>query len=93
MAFLFGFTQVTSATQNLVMSCFITAVQSEFSSSLLTEILMVDIFYGALYGTTSELLPTGSRGTGYGLAVGLNRTGNIMANIIGTYGMSPSRSS
>ena len=48
---------------------------------------MTDIFYGALYGTTSELLPTGSRGTGYGLAVGLNRTGNIMANIIGTYGM------
>jgi hypothetical protein len=47
---------------------------------------MVDIFYGALYGTTSELLPTGSRGTGYGIAVGLNRTFNIIANIIGTYG-------
>lgn len=28
MAFLFGFTQVTNATQNLVISCFITAVQS-----------------------------------------------------------------
>lgn len=52
---------------------------------------MKDIFYGALYGTTSELLPTGSRGTGYGLAVGLNRTGNIIANIIGTYGMSLQR--
>jgi hypothetical protein len=29
MAFLFGFTQVTNATQNLVISCFITAVQSK----------------------------------------------------------------
>jgi len=88
MAFLFGFTQVTSATQNLVMSCFITAVQSQSFGFRVIEMLMVDIFYGALYGTTSELFPTGSRGTGYGLAVGLNRTGNIMANIIGTYGMS-----
>ncbi|WVW86733.1 hypothetical protein I302_108787 [Kwoniella bestiolae CBS 10118] len=71
MAFLFGFTQVKNGTQNLAISCLITAVEN--------------IFYGGLYGITPELLPTGSRTTGYGIAVAINRVCNVIANIIGTY--------
>ncbi|ODN74734.1 hypothetical protein L202_07063 [Cryptococcus amylolentus CBS 6039] len=71
MAFLFGFTQVKTGTENLIVSSFINAVEN--------------IFFGALYGVTPELLPTGSRATGYGICVAINRVCNIIANIIGTY--------
>ncbi|ODN91436.1 hypothetical protein L198_05950 [Cryptococcus wingfieldii CBS 7118] len=71
MAFLFGFTQVKTGTENLIVSSFINAVEN--------------IFFGALYGVTPELLPTGSRATGYGICVAINGVCNIIANIIGTY--------
>ena len=44
-----------------------------------------NIFFAALYGVTPELLPTGSRATGYGVAVAINRVCNIMANVIAGY--------
>jgi hypothetical protein len=62
---------VKNGTQDLAISCVITAVEN--------------IFFGALYGVTPELFPTASRGTGYGLSVAINRICNIVANLIGSY--------
>ncbi|KAK9476830.1 major facilitator superfamily domain-containing protein [Lipomyces japonicus] len=71
MAFLFAYTQVKNGTQNFALACVISAVEN--------------IFFGGLYGITPELLPTASRGTGYGLAVAINRVCNICAAFIGSY--------
>ncbi|KAK9334905.1 major facilitator superfamily domain-containing protein [Lipomyces starkeyi] len=71
MIFLFAYTQVKTPNQNFAVSCVISAVEN--------------IFFGGLYGITPELLPTASRGTGYGLAVAINRICNIMASLIGSY--------
>ncbi|ANB11853.1 hypothetical protein AWJ20_77 [Sugiyamaella lignohabitans] len=71
MLFLFGYTQVRTPTQNTALSFCINAVET--------------MFFAALYGVTPELLPTGSRATGYGIAVALNRVCNIFASIIAGY--------
>ncbi|KAK9368939.1 major facilitator superfamily domain-containing protein [Lipomyces kononenkoae] len=71
MIFLFAYTQVATADQNFAISCVISTVEN--------------MFFGSLYGITPELLPTASRGTGYGLAVAINRVCNVMASLIGSY--------
>ncbi|KAK9237299.1 major facilitator superfamily domain-containing protein [Lipomyces kononenkoae] len=71
MIFLFAYTQVVTADQNFAISCVISAVEN--------------MLFGSLYGITPELLPTASRGTGYGLAVAINRICNVIASLIGSY--------
>ena len=70
-AFLFGFTQITTPTQNLGLVCAISVVSN--------------IFYGTLYAYTPEILPTAHRATGSGLAVAANRVMGIFAIVIASY--------
>lgn len=71
MVFFFAYTQVRSASENLGFSCAIS-----FS---------LNIYYGTLYAYTPEVLPSAHRGTGNGIAIGLNRVMGIMSAIIATY--------
>lgn len=44
-----------------------------------------NIYYGTLYAYTPEVLPSAHRGTGNGIAIGLNRIMGIMSAVIATY--------
>jgi hypothetical protein len=43
-----------------------------------------NIYYGTLYAYTPEVLPSAHRGTGNGIAIGLNRVMGILSAVIAT---------
>lgn len=71
MAFLFAYTTVRTAAQNLAFNCLIS--------------VSLNIYYGVLYAYTPEVLPSAHRGTGTAITVACNRIMGIVAAIIGTY--------
>ncbi|KIY01102.1 uncharacterized protein Z520_02654 [Fonsecaea multimorphosa CBS 102226] len=71
MAFLFGYTAVRSADENLGISCAISVA--------------INIYYGTLYAYTPEVLPSAHRATGNGTAVGFNRIMGIVSVIVATF--------
>jgi MFS family permease len=70
MAFFFAYTQVKTATQNIVFTCIIN--------------FCLNIYYSTLYGYTPEVLPSAHRGTGNGIAIGWNRVMGILSAVIAT---------
>lgn len=70
MIFFFCFTQVRSASQNLGFNCAIN--------------FCLNIYYGTLYAYSPEVLPSAHRGTGNGIAIGLNRIMGILSAVIAT---------
>lgn len=87
MAFFFAYTQVRTATQNVVFTCVIN--------------FCLNIYYGTLYAYTvrseydvycsivlthiqPEVLPSAHRGTGNGIAIGWNRVMGILSAVIAT---------
>ncbi|KAJ6266806.1 major facilitator superfamily domain-containing protein [Bipolaris maydis] len=71
MIFLFAYTTVRNATQNLAFSCVIS--------------IMINLYYSTLYAYTPEALPAAHRATGNGTAVGCNRLMGITAVIVATF--------
>ncbi|KAJ5161381.1 hypothetical protein N7492_006773 [Penicillium capsulatum] len=69
MVFLFCYTQVRTAGQNLGFTCAIS--------------FCLNIYYGTLYAYTPEVFPSGHRGTGNGVAIGLNRIMGIVSAVVG----------
>lgn len=68
MIFFFCYTQVRTAAQNLGFTCAIS-----FS---------LNIYYGCLYAYTPEIFPSAHRGTGNGVAIGLNRTMGMVSGVV-----------
>ncbi|KAI9739696.1 MAG: hypothetical protein M1834_006415 [Cirrosporium novae-zelandiae] len=68
MAFFFAYTQVRTQTQNIAFTCIV-----DFT---------LNIYYGTLYAFTPEVLPSAHRGTGNGIAIGLNRVMGIVSAVI-----------
>jgi hypothetical protein len=89
MVFFFAYTQVRSAAQNLGFNCAISfcLVRSKqvYSLIIFTNTRVQNIYYGCLYAYTPEVLPSAHRGTGNGIAIGLNRVMGIMSGIIAEY--------
>lgn len=88
MIFFFCYTQVRSASQNLgfncaISFCLVRLATLEGENWKLT--FNQNIYYGCLYAYTPEVLPSAHRGTGNGIAIGLNRIMGIMSAIIATY--------
>jgi len=71
MTFLFAYTTVRTAAQNLGFSCIIS--------------VSLNIYYGTLFAYTPEVLPSAHRGTGNAITVACNRIMGIVAALIGTY--------
>mgnify|MGYP001036445821 FL=1 len=71
MIFLFLYTQVNTATENLLCNCAIN--------------ICVNIYYGTLYAYTPEVLPSAHRGTGNAITVACNRVMGIVAGLVGSY--------
>jgi hypothetical protein len=71
MAFFFAYTQVRTESQNLGFNCAIS--------------FCLNVYYATLYAYTPEVLPSAHRGTGNGIAIGLNRVMGIMSAIVATY--------
>jgi MFS family permease len=71
MIFLFAYTAVRTAAQNLTFNCIIS--------------ICLNIYYGVLYAYTPEVLPSAHRGTGNAITVACNRIMGIVAALIGTY--------
>jgi MFS family permease len=71
MIFLFAYTAVRTAAQNLAFNCIIS--------------IALNIYYGVLYAYTPEVLPSAHRGTGTAIAVACNRVMGIVAALVGTY--------
>jgi MFS family permease len=71
MIFFFCYTQVRNEAQNVGFNCAIS--------------FCLNIYYGTLYAYTPEVLPSAHRGTGNGIAIGLNRIMGIMSAIVATY--------
>ena len=71
MIFLFAYTAIRTAAQNLAFNCVIS--------------ICLNIYYGTLYAYTPEVLPSAHRGTGNAITVACNRVMNIVAALIGTY--------
>jgi hypothetical protein len=71
MSFLFAYTRVRTAAQNLAFSCVV--------------VVALNIYYSTLYAYTPEVLPSAHRGTGNALTVACNRIMGIVAALIGTY--------
>ncbi|KAJ5593910.1 uncharacterized protein N7459_000118 [Penicillium hispanicum] len=69
MIFFFCYTQVRTAAQNLGFTCAIS--------------FCLNIYYGTLYAYTPEVFPSGHRGTGNGVAIGLNRIMGIVSAVVG----------
>ncbi|KAJ5707450.1 hypothetical protein N7488_007251 [Penicillium malachiteum] len=69
MAFFFAYTQVRTESQNLGFTCAIS--------------FCLNIYYGTLYAYTPEVFPSAHRGTGNGVAIGLNRIMGIISAVIG----------
>ncbi|GAM89495.1 hypothetical protein ANO11243_075340 [Dothideomycetidae sp. 11243] len=70
MVFFFAYTQVRTASQNVGFTCAIS--------------FCLNIYYGTLYAYTPEVLPSAHRGTGNGIAIGLNRVMGILSAVIAT---------
>ncbi|KZV94343.1 MFS general substrate transporter [Exidia glandulosa HHB12029] len=68
MAFLFGFTTVRTVNENLGFNCAV--------------YFCINIYYGTLYAYTPEVLPSAHRGTGNGIALGLNRVAGILSAVV-----------
>lgn len=71
MTFLFAYTAVRTAAQNLIFNCIIS--------------ISLNIYYGTLYAYTPEVLPAAHRGTGNAITVASNRIMGIVAALIGTF--------
>lgn len=71
MVFFFAYTQVRTESQNIGFSC--------------TVNFCLNIYYGTLYAYTPEIFPSAHRGTGNGVAIGLNRIMGIVSAIVGKY--------
>ncbi|TKX26072.1 MFS transporter-like protein 23 [Elsinoe australis] len=71
MSFFFAYTQVRTADQNVAFTCVIN--------------FCLNIYYGTLYAYTPEVLPSAHRGTGNGIAIGLNRVMGILSAVIATF--------
>ncbi|CAF1482462.1 unnamed protein product, partial [Didymodactylos carnosus] len=71
MGFLFAYTGVKTAAQNLAFNCLIS--------------ICLNIYYGTLYAYTPEILPAAHRGTGNAISVSCNRIMGIVAALIGSY--------
>jgi MFS family permease len=71
MTFLFAYTAVRTAAQNLIFACCIS--------------ICLNIYYGTLYAYTPEVLPSAHRGTGNAITVACNRIMGIVAALVGTY--------
>ncbi|KAL2845519.1 major facilitator superfamily domain-containing protein [Aspergillus pseudoustus] len=69
MVFFFSYTAVRTAAQNVAFTCTIN--------------FCLNIYYGTLYAYTPEVLPSAHRGTGNGIAIGLNRIMGIISAIVG----------
>ncbi|KAL4789427.1 major facilitator superfamily domain-containing protein [Aspergillus venezuelensis] len=69
MIFFFSYTQVRTAAQNVAFTCIIN--------------FCLNIYYGTLYAYTPEVLPSAHRGTGNGIAIGLNRIMGIVSAVVG----------
>ncbi|KAH8747632.1 membrane transporter [Diaporthe sp. PMI_573] len=72
MIFLFAYTAVRNAEENLGFSCAIG--------------IAINIYYGTLYAYTPEVLPSAHRATGNGTAIAFNRFMGIMSVVIATFG-------
>lgn len=70
MAFFFAYTQVRTNAENVGFNCAIS--------------FCLNIYYGTLYAYTPEVLPSAHRGTGNGIAIGLNRIMGILSAVIAT---------
>lgn len=71
MVFFFCYTQVRTPAENVGFTCAIS--------------FCLNIYYGTLYAYTPEVLPSAHRGTGNGIAIGINRIMGIMSAVIATY--------
>ena len=71
MTFLFAYTVVRTAAQNLAFACSIS--------------VCLNIYYGTLYAYTPEVLPSAHRGTGNALTAACNRVMSIVAALVGSY--------
>ena len=71
MAFFFAYSQVSSQDANIAYSCVIS--------------FTLEIYYGVLYGYTSEVLPAAHRATGNGIAVAFCRFAGAMSAVVVTY--------
>ncbi|KAL6232212.1 hypothetical protein BDW75DRAFT_25098 [Aspergillus navahoensis] len=69
MVFFFSYTAVRTADQNVAFTCIIN--------------FCLNIYYGTLYAYTPEVLPSAHRGTGNGIAIGLNRIMGIVSAVVG----------
>ncbi|KAJ5189648.1 Major facilitator superfamily domain general substrate transporter [Penicillium cf. griseofulvum] len=69
MVFFFCYTQVRTADQNLGFTCAIS--------------FCLNVYYGTLYAYTPEIFPSAHRGTGNGVAIGLNRIMGIVSAVVG----------
>ncbi|OJJ45252.1 hypothetical protein ASPZODRAFT_69414 [Penicilliopsis zonata CBS 506.65] len=69
MIFFFCYTQVRTESQNVGFTCAIS--------------FCLNIYYGTLYAYTPEVFPSAHRGTGNGVAIGLNRIMGIISAIVG----------
>ncbi|EJD40972.1 membrane transporter [Auricularia subglabra TFB-10046 SS5] len=67
--FLFAYTKVRSEAQNFGFNCAV--------------YFCLNIYYGTLFAYTPEVLPSAHRGTGNGIAIGLNRVMGILSAVIG----------
>jgi hypothetical protein len=71
MIFLFAYTAVRTAAQNLTVNFIIS--------------ICLHIYHGVLYAYTPEVLPSAHRCTGNSIIVACNRIMGIVAALIGTY--------
>ncbi|KAJ5119223.1 hypothetical protein N7448_010929 [Penicillium atrosanguineum] len=69
MIFFFCYTQVRTESENVGFSCAIS--------------FCLNIYYGTLYAYTPEVFPSAHRGTGNGVAIGLNRIMGIVSAVVG----------
>ncbi|ROT43798.1 hexose transporter [Sodiomyces alkalinus F11] len=72
MVFFFGYTAVTTTTQNVAFSCVLACC--------------INIYYGTLYAYTAEIFPSAHRATGSGIAVALNRIMGMISAVIAAEG-------
>ncbi|PFH62417.1 hypothetical protein XA68_13643 [Ophiocordyceps unilateralis] len=67
-AFFFAYPTVKTATQDLILACFIAC--------------FIHVYYGTLYAYTPEVLPSAHRATGNGIAVACNRVMGIVSAVV-----------
>ena len=68
MVFLFAYTSVRTAAQNIGFNCAIS--------------FCINIYYGCLYAYTPEVLPSAHRATGNGIAVACNRVMGLISAVV-----------